>query len=251
MRAAKHEAKAAPTRGSVVRKPATAGGRRRPAVSSGLRAGRPALLLVSVLLGGLASCNAVLGIEERAFDPSLAGDQDGGTLSCETYCEVVLAACTDDLAVYASLDTCLETCKLLPLGTADDTNVNTIGCRLRLAQAAAKTNEKEDYCPYAGPGGGGRCGTNCEGYCAVMLPVCPETFDSAEACAAACEHVPDQGVYSVLVPNVNTIQCRLYHLTSSTVDPVGHCSHAAGELKCCDHPAGGDDIQCVANGAHE
>jgi hypothetical protein len=151
---------------------------------------------------------------------------------CERYCGEVMETCTGEYQLYASTETCLGTCAHLAAGTEGDTEGNTIECRRTQAQRARQTLERGEYCRRAGPGGDGVCGTNCEGFCAIVIPVCGATaFGSDEECLEVCSGVPDSHDYHVPVPNEDSIQCRLYHATSSTV-ATEHCSHARGDIKC-------------------
>jgi hypothetical protein len=173
------------------------------------------------------ACNGILGIEER----TLSEEQTLAPLSCATYCEEALASCSGEFAIYASTDVCMEVCEALPLGADTDPSGNTVACRLEQARLAKQSQEFSFYCPAAGPGGDGVCGENCQGYCDLMLDICPSVFEDSAECLADCEGVPSVGLYHVPTPEENTIQCRLYHLTSATLDSV-HCEHASGELKC-------------------
>lgn len=174
------------------------------------------------------ACNGILGIEERTLDTSAAASE----LTCETYCQVALENCTGDFAIYASEETCMLTCKELPLGNPDnDASGNTVACRQKSAQLAIETGEFDVYCPGAGPGGDGRCGDDCEGYCDLMAAYCPDEFNDEEQCLEVCADVPTDGVYAVPGVNDDHIQCRLWHLTSATLDEI-HCNHANGAIKC-------------------
>ena len=177
----------------------------------------------------VAACSGVLGIEERTFD----ADAAAGGLSCASYCDTAMAACTGAHQLYASNEVCLAVCAKLPLGTVDDATGNTVGCRLTHAKKAADLGPDgvDDNCPGAGPGGGGVCGSDCEGYCALMPSICPDVFEDQPSCLTACEGVPSVGFYSILAPNEDSIQCRLYHLTSASLDNT-HCAHADGTVKC-------------------
>ena len=191
---------------------------------------------ILALLAGIAACNGILDIEERAFDPDLSAAADP---ACADYCAAAMDACQGDLAVYASLESCPGTCRRLPKGKPGDQSGNTVECRLERAKLALATGEASSCCPSAGPGGEGTCGTNCEGFCSIMVPVCgSDWFKNSAECLAACESVPDNHDYSILVPYEDSIQCRLYHVTSATV-ATEHCPHAAGVLKCVDQGAGG------------
>jgi hypothetical protein len=207
----------------------------------------------------LTSCVAVLGIEDAEVDPQAplgdpTGDGAGGSGTggtggavadggvdatpdaeqdpCEAYCNAVMETCTGARQVYSSLDACRGVCAALPRGAEGDEGVNTVWCRLESAGLAASTGEPDAYCASAGPGGAEGCGTNCDGYCAVMLATCASEFGSITACRAACEATPDLGGYDVSYKSGDSIQCRLYHASAATLDAEKHCPHAAGEAPC-------------------
>lgn len=186
-------------------------------------------LLITALLFALAGCGMLLGIEERVLVAD-AGE-DTAPVSCESYCSLALENCTGPDAVYASAEACLGVCAYLELGANGDVSVDTVGCRQRNASLAGATGEVKEYCPYAGPGGEESCGSSCGTYCSLMKEACPEYFVDDEFCQQECQTVPDHGNFSVQVPYEHSIQCRLYHLSTSTIDNT-HCEHAAGFAKC-------------------
>jgi hypothetical protein len=157
---------------------------------------------------------------------------------CERYCNTVAAACTGDNEQYASIGACLAVCALLDPG--DDVALgNTVECRLARAELAQTTGEPASYCFSAGPGGAGVCGSNCDGFCAIMAQKCT-LMGSFDNCLPLCAQVPDLSVapprttYHTALQDGDSVQCRLYHVTAATIDPVTHCSHAAGVALCAD-----------------
>jgi hypothetical protein len=205
------------------------------------------LVRVMAFLAGTAAltalvplgCRTVLGIEPLGSD----------TLTCDLYCDTIASACTGATLQYASRDACMGLCATFPVGTLQDNGVDTLGCRLSLAMAISNTGEGS--CAGAGPGGAGDCGTDYASFCASAVQVCPTDFKDVTDCAAltAPSIVPECGTYSVTLggtlPDVNSIQCRLYHLTAATLDPVTHCPHVLGLGLCrvdgpqCDGSDGG------------
>jgi hypothetical protein len=180
-----------------------------------------AAVIVTVPLG----CRNVIGI------PQLGSDQ----LTCDTYCDTIGTACTGPQLQYASRAACMALCPTFPVGTLADTSGNTLGCRLNVATTIA--GDGEASCTAAGPGGAGpgsmaNCGTDCESFCASAVQVCPKDFTSEAACRLLCAPIPECPPYTVVpgapLPDANTIQCRLYHLTSAALDPATHCPHVAG-----------------------
>lgn len=168
------------------------------------------------------------------------GGEGGGTgpTECETYCSTVMDNCTGSFAVYGAIEVCLAACQHLPLGEAGDEDTNTVFCRLGAAQAAPA--EPSFYCPAAGPGGNGVCGSNCEGLCSLAEGVCVgpwSQWPSIEECLSACSELPDLGTYSTdpadeLYKGPH-VQCRLYHSSSAALeDPDVHCAHVGGAAPC-------------------
>jgi hypothetical protein len=160
---------------------------------------------------------------------------------CVRYCRTVAANCTEDYRQYASEDTCLAVCASLepgaPFAATANPSGNTVECRLARAVLAARTGEPVDYCFSAGPGGGGVCGNDCEAYCDIMTDTCEE-LGGREDCLSACQLIPDRSappeslLFSTAVQAGDSLQCRLFHVSAATVDPVGHCVHAAGMAVC-------------------
>lgn len=210
--------------------------------------------LLVVAAGGL-SCGAILGIEDAEVDPALtaapggasgAGGQGGTTSAggggepsvCERYCDTVMATCTGVFAVYTTIESCLAVCGHLPPGREGDEIGNTAHCRLRHAESAPA--EPAYYCPIAGPGGNGVCGSNCEGLCTIAEGVCvgaTEQWSSRIACQDECSAVPDLGTYSTDPSESfyegDHVQCRLFHVSSAALmDAAIHCPHVAGAPPC-------------------
>lgn len=208
-----------------------------------------------------ASCRQVLSIEDAELVPETlagAGGSDavssahsaGGTEPviaaggaddpapslCDQYCSAVMASCSGEFAVYTSLDACHAVCAALPEGEPGDRNVNSVQCRLHAALVAQ--DEVPHYCPIAGPGGNGECGSNCVSLCQLRENVCaPFASGDMASCQKSCETLTDLGSYSTDLsagqyrgPHV---QCRLYHLSAAAVaDPEQHCPHVDGAPPC-------------------
>lgn len=180
--------------------------------------------LLSLALG---ACQAVAGIEERKLDPKLAPRID--TPQCKDYCEVVMEACKGENAVYATVAQCLGVCAALEPGDPEEPLGNTVACRAVRAENAL--TEPKGYCRSAGPGGNGECGTDCEAYCTVFPQVCKDQYEyeSTEQCLETCAALTDQDRYNIDDDHDHkgdTIECRLVHTASATVDAAGHCKHA-------------------------
>lgn len=179
------------------------------------------------------------GAGAQASTPAEAGGAgaSAGELGvCEQYCSAVQSNCTGSFAVYTSAAACLAVCAALPEGALGDGDVNTVHCRLRAAQAAL--DEVPHYCPIAGPGGGGVCGTNCASLCALKQAICADfSAQTATACRKECAALADLGSYSTALEHEHYmgahVQCRLYHLSAAASDdPERHCPHADGAAPC-------------------
>jgi len=191
---------------------------------------------------GAAGPIATAGVA-GSVDPGLAGSSgasgesnSAGTL-CAEYCTTLAANCTGTNLQYASETACLAVCAALAPGTDGDMAGNTVQCRLGRAELAASTGEPSDYCFSAGPGGAGVCGSDCEGFCAVMSATCTELGSPAQ-CLESCSAIPDLSLppqnarYNATLQSGDSLQCRLFHVSAASLDPVGHCPHAAGMAPC-------------------
>jgi hypothetical protein len=169
--------------------------------------------------------------------PDGAGGEDAQPPLCERYCTAVMKNCTGQFAVYSGADRCMAVCAALPEGTAGDEVGGSVQCRLAAAERAPL--EVPHYCPIAGPGGNGVCGSNCEGFCRIVNEVCTganKQFSDDEACAMECAQLADLGTFSTDLdldhyegPHV---QCRLYHASAASIQPGDHCGHAGGDPPC-------------------
>lgn len=172
------------------------------------------------------------GIDASTAEPTTAEPTTGGEdLGCAAYCDTIAAHCTGENQQYGSLQTCLATCATFMPGQPEDTGGNTLGCRSYHAGAAA--DMPEIHCTHAGPGGGGPCGTNCEGFCSIAAVACPEAWPDDAACQTACATFPADEPYDATDVGGDTFACRLYHLTAAALDPVTHCSHIKGDSAPC------------------
>lgn len=195
------------------------------------------------------------GVDETDDSDTTAQDNTADTAEstepsepelCDKYCSEIMELCTGDLEQYRDMRQCLTVCEMFPRGELTaETNDNTVACRLRYASKSryASGTEHAAYCRQAGPGGDGRCGSNCEGYCTLMEGVCtPEEagiyrFEDNASCMAACAALPVSSVpYStanVELSDGDHVQCRIFHVTSAAMlDAEEHCEHAVGLTLC-------------------
>ncbi len=194
-----------------------------------MRSARPSLfrfLILGGLLGATAlgafGCQSVAGIEERKFDSTSA---DAPTAQCLEYCDTVEANCTGDRKVYKTRQICLDVCANLDPGDSEGGG-NTVACRLAEAQTAAR---EPDSCASAGPGGNGRCGSDCEAWCGLLETSCPDDFAALDGdCLGRCAGLSDTSEFDAeTFYTGDTLQCRLIHVGAALTVPEAHCSHAA------------------------
>jgi hypothetical protein len=180
----------------------------------------------------VASAGAA-GSASMTTDPILAR----ASQLCLDYCDTVGTACTGKNQQYATQIACLAVCEQLQPGNPGATSGNTVECRLGLADQALRTGEPSNYCYAAGPGGAGVCGSDCEGFCTMMTQKCTQ-MGTFSQCVNSCLLVPDLSQaptnlrYDSSQQSGNSLQCRLFHVSAASVDPVGHCVHAAGQTPC-------------------
>jgi hypothetical protein len=233
----------------------------------------------ALLVVALVGCNQLLGIEESFVDPALEPsvlsgggertvDAQGGSPThpsggspegpgeppaggaagapakadvCEQYCDLMDEHCVGDALQYRDTAQCLKICRTYPVGAADDDRVNTAACRRRYAGKARYLAgaELSTTCGYAGPGGDGRCGSNCEGLCTIAMAACrpeltePYFYDSFGACLADCEGLPSSRYQYGAISAGNSLECRLFHASSAIMaDADEHCEHTLGITLC-------------------
>ncbi len=211
------------------------------------RKGWLALLALGLMT---AACGEILGIADATLDPN-AGDAGG---LCGTFCKTVQKNCVFPFQVYFSETTCKAVCNALTPGEVGDELANTVQCRLHAAEKAGSTGESFLYCPQAGPGGDGVCGTNCVGYCTLYAAFCDiEDFTDLKGCQSECEGTPSSpgiptlgpGTFNVGIDTGNSLECRLYHVSAASQDKGTHCPHAAGEPPCVDGGGGAGGAGCA------
>jgi hypothetical protein len=182
---------------------------------------------------GLGGSGAMGGSGGGSGASGSAGQAGGSGLSCQSYCATMQENCKNENAQYPSLESCMAVCATFPAGTETDTQGNTLGCRSYHAGAAQGTTADATlHCPHAGPAGVGLCGSNCEGYCNIMVTTCPGEFSAGTSeCLQKCDGLAgkDSTAYTVASTTGDTLQCRLYHASvgaESQQSALMHCPHA-------------------------
>jgi hypothetical protein len=204
--------------------------------------------------GGEASAE---GGGEAGADAGTDGRDDGApvTVSCATYCSQVTAHCLGDVFVtggadaaskqYISRDGCMAACARMQLGTIDDTQGDTVGCRQYHSGLPAAANPVT-HCPHAGIVGAAQCSAQagrCATFCRLLVKICladsgtgvgvgEQPFPDEPACLTACANAPYTLSLSdnELLLAGNNLNCRQYHLMAaySNIDAgtaVLHCPH--------------------------
>jgi len=165
-------------------------------------------------------CQSIVGIEDRTLET--CGDQ---CAACEEYCDLAMANCTGDNAVYRMRENCIGLCNVLPLGDINEPgNGNTLACRMEQAKNAGDS-EPETYCSSAGPAGGTLCGGDCKSFCYLYATVCQSPFENENACLDKCRALKDEPVFDVNgYYDTDTVECRIIHFANATLDNA-HCGH--------------------------
>lgn len=180
------------------------------------------------LLTGLSAlplgCRGIIGVEERTFLEEV---------SCEHYCDLIQEQCTGEDVQYASTEACVAMCATFELGAIGDVEKNSVGCRVRVLNTIAENKEVE-LCKSLGPSGGGLCGSDCDAYCRSIEALCPKQFATFEGeCATKCPKFQACGGFVADADrNDDSLQCRVFHLTSASLDPTTHCPHSIAEGHC-------------------
>jgi hypothetical protein len=185
------------------------------------------LVLGAMVSLALGACQAVAGLEDRELDPAARPSPNPASAECQSYCDTVMDVCTGDNAVYTTPELCLGVCAQLDPGDPIEPVGNTLACRVQEAKSAER--EPADHCRFLGPGGGGKCGSDCDAYCDLFPKVCPDEveYPTKASCLKACGGLTDQDRFDVKADHGgDSIECRLVHLSSATVKPDEHCAHA-------------------------
>ena len=160
----------------------------------------------------------------------------GGTplaQTCDAYCAAIQTACTTSHQQYGDVETCKTSCAAFPTGAAADTSGDTLGCRIHFTVlAGASAEAAATYCTKAGPGGDGACGSNCDGYCDIVMMYCTaanmaKIYDDRAACMADCATHATDATYTTGDPGRtdfgNEVACELYHAVMGSQAPGEHC----------------------------
>lgn len=156
-----------------------------------------------------------------------AGSAGGASqVLCEQYCTLIETNC-GDLPQFPDRASCLGACATWPLGAEEDRAGNTLACRTYHATAAAA--DATTHCPHAGPAGVGTCGTPCEGYCTLVMAICPGEYESTSVCSAACAQMSGADMETFRTEGAgDNLECRIYHATFAAAGNTAvHCPHTS------------------------
>lgn len=148
--------------------------------------------------------------------------------TCTEYCDKVVAHCTGGDAQYESHEACVSYCQdaaALSVGTAGDTNGNSIACRIHFAELAE--SDPAANCDKASASGGNTCGSWCENMCDLEAKNCTDIDDlytSEVGCLSKCVTFSSAGEPGDV--DGDTVQCRIHQLgtpayADSEVCPAG------------------------------
>lgn len=168
--------------------------------------------------------------EDNATNVDTGMATTGGVeMDCGTYCGIYMDACSD-FSQYANDQECMDHCGQWPVGTEQDVEGDTLGCRMYHVTVASG-NEPSVHCPHASPSGDGVCAEeeapDCQTYCETYLGNCTGdngVYVDMDDCMTQCAPW-----YPGLVEDIsrNTVGCRTYHGGAPAFgDPELHCPHA-------------------------
>jgi hypothetical protein len=176
-----------------------------------------------IALAGLSlsfGCETIAGIEDR----TLVVDEQAEL--CVEYCDMVMAGCEGEHAVYYTHDACLAVCGTMDLGDMDEPGMtDTLACRLFHANFV---DSDPVECVVAGPSGGDVCGDECEAYCKFFERVCTEQGSiNPPGCVEKCRGLRTARAFDVEAQGTgDTLECRIIHTCNATQNAVTHCPHA-------------------------
>jgi hypothetical protein len=169
------------------------------------------------------------GTDSGSGGTDSGGGSDAGavTPTCTAYCTAIMTNCTAGNQQYTTMTNCMNSCMAFPVGTSADTMVDSLGCRIYHANAAASMPML--HCPHAGPGGNAFCGSNCTGYCDIVMHFCTgaaQVYTTHDQCMAVCGATPDTMTFNVTdttLQGTAQVACLLYHAQEGSTAPMDHC----------------------------
>jgi len=174
---------------------------------------------------------------------------------CMGYCSKVMANCTGPNQQYTDMASCMAACKYMPAGAPADDGLNTASCRANAAAAATMdTSAIKSECFQAGPLSYGKCGEDCDVYCAAALSYCGAAsgYKSLDDCSTTCSSMTRvlpgttaaaPGMYNATytpgpTPETkDTLECRAFYLfvdaLQSPAMQTASCPNVANKSPIC------------------
>jgi hypothetical protein len=196
------------------------------------------LIPICVLVLGCGNVKNQAGdaavVADTARDTGSIADAPPVMLTCQSYCQGIIAACTGANNQYDTMPNCLASCAAYPMGALNDQSGNTLGCRISHTMLAQ--SDPATHCIHAGPSGASVCGTPCQGFCTIDQHVCTGSlaqYQDDATCQSACAGFATQPPYSASVTSGNSLSCRIYHAIAASTGPQVHCGHTAVQSATC------------------
>ena len=142
----------------------------------------------------------------------------GQTLS--GYCAGLESNCNGTFGINQTA--CMQAFANIDPGTLADENKNTLGCRMKYLNTS---------CRFAGPTGGGRCGSVLENVCNISTTTCNGTVESSYPnyadCVTGLSSIGAQwgSAQGSNADGENSLECRVYHAIVSMKFGATHCGH--------------------------
>jgi len=151
-----------------------------------------------------------------------------------------MSVCTGSLIQWNTIEQCEAACADFPGQStifnplAIDSTTNSLPCRKYHATAASTTGNPTLHCPHAGVLGGGQCGTECDGYCNLVVGSC--TGWTTSACLTFCGNLTSSLTTStsdILAGKVakGSVGCGTYWGVKATTDNTV-CAKAMAATEC-------------------
>lgn len=165
---------------------------------------------------------------EDSSSSSESSTDEPSDLPCEAYCELYATACKD-FSDYANTQDCLSQCAQWPIGIANETAGDSLGCRTYHVTVASQ-QEPGIHCPHASPNGDMTCvspdAPTCGDYCMTYFNNCTDRLnlykDMGHCMSQCAEWYPGKDGD----PGGDSIGCREFHAGVALGDPYTHCPHA-------------------------
>jgi len=151
-------------------------------------------------------------------------------LTVTSFCASLLANCPSMHGIDTQTN-CETVFQLYTVGATTDVEMDSLGCRMRYLTDPV-LNATATKCQYAGPTGGGRCGSIVEGTCNAAIGACMAapsmSYPNVAACMTGLAPMVAQWGWNqgTNAAGEDSLECRAYHAITGLVsgDPT-HCNH--------------------------